>query len=398
MSDLKITLLENTPFLKKDGTFDMEKALIFSGRVGGICYNEDGLMASFAEPLEKTEKRIHNTTSGEHQSIYEHVSIGMYINGSSKILNMVLNCEHQYSTSERSLRFTKPKKETATNLTSKEIELYDKWYDILVELITKRYGDVLKPFKIRTLAKENARYMLSVFVNTEMVHTLPLVQLNRIVSYMKDYINKEEKDSFAERLSLEFTKFIEECDRLHLLDERLQSNRKHRKLAIFGTDLESVPEEFGVSYSTTFKGTYINFADILRHRKGEYQFERNSKNGFFIPPILDDDEKLKKEWLEDITSVKDCFPTGELITINERGSFDTFIMKLKERDCSAPQLEVFNQVTIIKNKYYNALKEKKHPYYKKLKPYMNGRRCTYKDFDCPNPCGFKEGIDGTRKI
>jgi hypothetical protein len=147
-----------------------------------------------------------------------------------------------------------------------------------------------------------------------------------------------------------------------------------------------------------YKGTYISYAQASRHRKGEYKFERNSKNGYYIPPIIEDDPILVEEWLHDINSVKENFPLGELLTINERGSFDDFIMKLKERDCSAAQLEIFRQSVDIKERYYEALKEKNHPYAKKLEPYMHGRRCTYPDFHCPKPCGFVDGIKGTRKI
>ena len=35
---------------------------------------------------------------------------------------------------------------------------------------------------------------------------------------------------------------------------------------------------------------------------------------------------------------------------------------------------------------------------KKLEPYMGKRRCGYPDYTCPNPCGFKEGIIGLRRI
>ncbi len=397
LSNLKIKLLETTPFLKEDGTFDLKRAMDFSGKVGGICYNEDGLMASFDEPQEKTDNRIASTTSNEHQSVFEHVNIGMYLKDASKMLIMVLNCEHQYATSERSMRYT-PIKEVASNLSPEEIALYNKWYEILLNRITAAYGGVLKPFKIKTLAKENARYMASVFLNTEMLHTIPLAQLNRIVAYMKDFMAKEDKDDFETRLSQDFEMFIGECSRLNLLDERLQSNRKHRKLAIFGEDLDSIPEEFGVTYSTNYVGSFVEFAQAERHRKGEYQLERNPENGFFVPPIIADDPELKDEWLRDMESVRKYFPQGELVTINERGSFDTFIMKLKERDCSAAQLEIFRQSNDTKQKYYDALAEKDHPFVKKLEPYMHGRRCSYSDFDCPNPCGFKEGIDGSRRV
>lgn len=397
LSNLKITLLENTPFLKEDGTFNLNKAMDFCGKVGGICYNEEGLMASFEEPVETTEKRIDRTTSGEHQSIYEHVNIGMYLKDSSKMLNMVLNNEGQYSTSERSLRYTSVK-EDECNLTKREIMLYEKWYKIFVDIITAMYDGTLKPFKIKTLAKENARYMTSTFINTEMVHTIPLAQLNRVVTYMKKYMDKENKDDFEERLSKDFEMFISECERLNLLDERLESNRKERSLRIFGENLKDIPDEFGVTYATTYQGSFAEYAQKERHRIEKSCIERDDSNGFFVPPILQYYPTLMQEWLNDISTVREQVPQGELINIHEEGTFDTFIMKLKERDCSAPQLEIFRQVNDTKRKYYEELKEKDHPYAKKLEPYMNKRRCKFPDYTCPSPCGFREGILGSRRI
>ena len=397
LSNLRITLLENTPFLKEDGTFDLKRAMDFSGKVGGICYNEEGLLASFEEPDEKTEKRVNNSTSGEHQSVFEHVNIGMYLKDSSKMLDMVLNNEGQYSTSERSLRYTTVK-ENECNLTKREIMLYEKWYQIFFDLITQEYGNELKPFKIKTLAKENARYMTSTFINTEMVHTIPLAQLNRVVAYMKKYMAKENKNDFEKRLSKDFEMFIKECERLNLLDERLQSNRKERSLRIFGENLKDIPEEFGVTYSTTYTGSFAEYAQKERHRIETSRLERDENNGFFVPPILELYPDLIKQWLEDIQSVKDEVPQGELVTIHEEGTFDSFITKLKERDCSAAQLEIFRQSEETKKKYYEALKEKDHPYVKKLEPYMGKRRCGYPDYTCNHPCGFKEGINGTRRI
>lgn len=396
-TNLKITLRENTPFLKEDGKFDLKKAMLFSGHIGGICYNPDGLEASFAEVEETTEKRINTMTAREHQTVFEHVSIGMHLSDSSKILNMVLNNEGQHTTSERSLRYTRVD-ENFANSTDKEIELYNKWNNILTVKITEKYGNVFDKRQISTLANENARYMVSTFINTSMFHTLPLAQLNRIVTYMKEFINKTDKDYFEERLSNDFVEFIGECERLNLLDDRLQSNRKHRGLRIFGKDLDSIPEEFGVYYSTTYKGSFAEYAQAERHRTGNYEMERNPENGFFIPPIIEDDPILVEEWLEDINSVKDLVVQGELLTIHEGESFDNFILKLKERDCSRAQLEIFDRSTLLKQKYYDSLKEKDHPYAKELEPYMGKRRCGYPDYDCAESCGFVDGINGTRKI
>jgi hypothetical protein len=231
-----------------------------------------------------------------------------------------------------------------------------------------------------------------------MVHTLPLAQLNRVTRYMQDYIDNASKTDFDKKLCKDFVRFIEECKRLNLIEPRLQSNFKCRKLELFGEDIKDIPEEFGVTYSTNYKASLAELAQAQRHRKGEYMMEFNSDNEFYVPEIIEDDDKLREEFLRDILSVREHLPQGLLVDVNETGSFKTFIMKAKERDCSAPQLEIFKQTEETKQKYYEALKEKDHPYVKKLEPYMHGRRCSYPDFNCPRSCGFAEGINGTRRV
>ena len=51
---------------------------------------------------------------------------------------------------------------------------------------------------------------------------------------------------------------------------------------------------------------------------------------YYIPPIIMDDKKLVSEWIEDISSVGDVTPQGELVLINEKGKYEDFILKCKE--------------------------------------------------------------------
>ena len=397
VSNLEITLLPNTPFLNPDGTFNRDQAMDFSGKIGGICYKEAGLMACFNEKKTATDSRIERTTFEEHQSIYEHIGLTLYLNNFSKMGNMVLNNEHQGATSERSLRYTRIKDEDC-NLTEREIMLYNKWFKIFYDLFMKKYGKQLDEKSIETHAKENARYMCSVFVNTEMVHTLPFAQLNRIVRYMKDYIEKENKNEFEQRVAQDFEMFIDQCEKLNILDERLQSNRKHRKLSIFGENLDAIPQNLDVTYAINYTGSLAQYAQRERHRVDDVSFERDPSLGFYVPEIIEKNDKLVKEWLNDIESVKEEVPQGENVRIHVESSFKKFIMFLKERDCSHPQLEIFRHADKFKEEYYQALVNQNHPYAKKLKPYMGVRRCGYPTYDCAKPCGFKEGIDGTRVI
>ncbi len=395
---VKVSLLPHTSFLKDDGTFDREEALLYSARVGGICYNQDGLMASFSEPLLNTEKRVKITTSGEHQSIYEHINVGLYFEDIPKILIMILNNEHQYSTSERSLRYT-PIKYGAAAISDKEIDLYFKWMEILKTEIKSRYSSYYTDSKIETIAQENSRFMITMFINSEMVHTIPLAQVNRVAVFLKKYIEEEPESKFKERIVPYMEDVLSELVRLNVIDDRLQSNRKNRTISLFGKNLKEKKEEFGEAYSTVYKGTCIELAQAQRHRTLYYQIEFDEDNKeYFVPPIIEGNKELREEWLNDLNSVKDLFPLGELMLVHEKGTYDTFKMKLKERLCTACQVEVMRLTKETLDKYLVALKKEKHPLYNDLIKYSKGARCTFPDYKCSRPCNFPEGINLTRLI
>lgn len=403
-TNLKVTLLPHTPFLLENGKFDLKRAMLYQGQIGGICYNEDGLMASFTEDEAKTERRVNMTTSGEHQSVFEHVNIGLYLQNSPKFLNMILNNEHQFSTSERSLRYTTIKE---GELPREMVQIYNKWNEIFFNKIKSVYGDIKSDKRIMKLAMENSRYLMPVTIPTEMVHTIPLAQLNRIVKYLMDYsengINGE-KDNLYYQMVPHIDEFVRQLrEEANVIDDRLLSNRKHRGLSIFGKDLANTEKYFGDVYSTVYEGSFAQLAQAHRHRTIYYQMERNTKEGidYYVPPIIEDDLSLIEEWLTDTyyLIVKfDCVPQSEKVLISEKGTFENFTMKMKERLCSAAQLEVANQTTDTRNEYYENLVVYSSPKADEMKKYMKGARCTFPDYDCPKDCGFKEGKVLTRKI
>jgi len=418
VSNLKVTLLPHTPFLKEDGKFDLKKAMIYQGQIAGICYNEDGLVASFQEDEEKTEKRVNMTTYGEHQSVFEHVNVGLYLQNSPKFLNMILNNEHQYSTSERSLRYTEIKDDGT--LPKELIDLYNKWNNIFFIKIKDNYGHCKSDKAIKKLAQENSRYLMPVTMSTEMVHTIPLAQLNRVVYYLMDYeengINGV-KDDLHSQIAPHIREFIHSLILgLEVIDERLLSNFKHRSLSIFGKDIKLGHNEFGEVYSTVYKGSFAEYAQAHRHRTIYYQMQRMLHKEYFIPPILQEDYLLMAEWQNDMETVAKMgyIPQGEMVLISEKGTFENFVMKMKERLCSAAQLEVALQTERTRNFYANSLqadiinfdedKESPITYWKKkeildtLDKYTKGARCTFPDYDCPRDCKFSEGKTLKRKI
>ena len=205
-------------------------------------------------------------------------------------------------------------------------------------------------------------------------------------------------NSFEEKLAISMQDFINELERLNVLDNGLLKNEKHRSISLFGNNLNQKEEYFGNVYSTTYKATFAEYAQAQRHRTLDYQLEILENKEYYIPPIIEDDNELANEWLKDIQSVKDVYPTGELVLINEEGKYEDFILKCKERICTEAQLEIMHQTKDTLLKYKEALENKNHILAKDIVKYTNGARCTFKDFECSRDCKFKEGKTLTRKI
>lgn len=394
---MKTKILQNF-FLKEDGTFDLKNALLFSGRIAGVCYDKEGYEHLEKEDISNTQKRINNTLENDHHSVYDHIMINFDIVGIPKILAMVLNNEHQYTTSEKSARYTDVTYKNGSILTEREVILYNKWNERFKELIKENYPDFTN-FKIKTLAQENARYLITVFVPTEMVYSTTLRQINYIASIMQKYIKEhnESNDYLEKNLSLCMQDFIKELDRLNVLDKRLMHNSKNRNISLFGKDLEKREEIFSHIYSVNYEASYASLAQAQRHRTLFYQMERMAEKKYFVPPILNKKEEYIKEWTQDIKSVSNVVPQGEIILINETGTYDNFILKTKERLCTAAQLEVMKATRDTLLKYKDALEKNDHYLKEDIKKYVKGARCTF-GYNCTKKCNFKEGITLEREI
>ena len=393
---IKINIISKE-FVDNDGTFNMNDALQHSGRIAGICYSKNGYNFLKEEDEEKTKKRINQTLDNGHHSVYDHVHINLDIINIPKILAMVINNEHQYDTSEKSLRYTKILPSEDSIISDKEITLYNKWLNIFKIEIEKLYGDIFSESKIAKLAQENARYLISVFIPTEMIYTTSLRQLNYIASWMREYISGA-KTCFEKKLSLYMTQFIEELNKKSLLEERLMKNEKHRRLSLFGHNLDLIKDYFGDVYSTTYYGSFAELAQAQRHRTIDYQMEINDKKEYFIPPLIASNDNLTVEWISDMKDVSNNFPQGMLIKIHECGKYDDFILKCMERLCSHAQLEIMLQTKKTLEKYKNGLVSSGNPKAEDIKNYCKVARCTFPNYRCDSPCHFKEGINLNRKI
>lgn len=409
---MKISLIKENYFRKEDGTFDKEGALLLGGRIAGICYDKQGYDHLLEEPVEKTEKRVLNTLSNTHHSVYGHSDVILYLEGIPKMLAMVLNNEHEYNTSEKSARYTPVQRVVedpevsistgivnSSTITEMEEELYNKWMNIFTSEISKRYSNIYNESRIKKLAQENARYLVTVFMDTKMIYKTSFRQINYVASFMRRYINEHDKnDEFQNKLSSSMEEFIQKLNRLNILEERLMQNEKDRSLSLFSKGYDDKREVFSNVYLTKYKGSFAELAQAHRHRTLDYEMRIPSETSFFIPPIIEDNELLKKEWLSDCEKVRSVYPQGMLVDICESGKYEDFILKCKERLCSAAQLEIMQQTRKTLLKYKEELEKSDHPLKYDIEKYSHGARCTFPNFKCNLPCGFSEGIKLIRKI
>lgn len=381
-----------------------DEVLELSGKMSNICYTKRTADDIFNESIDKSISRAKAVIGNGHHSVSEHARYNYVISGIPKILAMVLNNEGIYTTSEKSARYTKMKP------SDREQEKYDKWLKIFVSKIKEAYGERFLEYnkknmnkkktpeelaneQIEKLAQENARYMLSIFTETILGHSIDARQLSYIRIWFKNFVDNAENTLFNEKLKLYMSEFIEKT-KAQAIDEI--EDKKKRSISIFDTR-ENRNEFFDECYSVNYKGSFAEFAQAQRHRTLRYTIKFLPNAEYYVPPIIRDDEELVKEWLKDISSLEDIFPQGMLVMINERGTYEDFIQKCSERLCGCAQLEITVQTMEILKKYVKAVENTNKEIYNILLPYSKGARCM-SGWSCSKPCiwGAKYGID--RKI
>jgi len=367
---------------------------LFGGRTAGVCYMSDSFDTILSEDWEKTQRRIKQTKSSGHHSVFEHCSFSLYLEGIPKIVAMILNNEKQYTTSEKSARYTQ------MELSDKEKTIYNKWVEIFKNKIAKLYGqeysNYLTDSRIEKLAQENARYLTSVFTPTSMVYTTNYRQFNYIIAYMDKFISKEIKTKFESKLCEYLVDIVAKFKELKYYDETLTMNEKCRSLSLFG-DGKKVEEYFGDVYATNYKASFAELAQSQRHRTIHHNMTV-LEGEYYIPEIIRESESFTELWLSDLKELASEYPQAMMLDINEMGTFDGFVLKLKERKCTYAQLEINRVCNDILKKYEYALRMKVHPRAEEIMNYTKGSRCTFPDYKCLTPCNFELGVNETRLI
>ena len=383
---MKIKVIAST---KVEYQMPKEEALNFSGKSAGICYLPDTMETLFNESEEKTMKRANMTLKSGHHSVFNHPTYNLSLEGIPKILAMILNNEKMYNTSEKSARYTK------METSEEEKVLYEKWIEIYKKEISKEYPKIDEK-RVQKLAQENARYLISVFTPaTVMEYTVNFGQLNYIVHFFENFIKDETKKTlFDIKLKVVFKEFIEALPDLKV--EGLNADMKKRELSFFAKR-KNRKEEFGENYCTTYLASFAELAQAQRHRTLIYEMTLLEEPQYYIPPIIRGTE-LEAEWLKDIESLKDYFPQGMLLQINERGTVENFVLKCTERLCGAAQLEIMEQTLHTMRKYLDETKDTNEEVYQYLLPYSKGARCTFPGWKCEQPCVFGGAGAIKRKI
>lgn len=354
-----------------------DEAVDFSGKSAGICYLPDTVETLFAEAPEKTQRRADGNIKSGHHSVFCHPTYNLCLEGIPKILAMILNNEKIYNTSEKSARYTHMEP------SPQEKELYEKWIEIFKEQILTQYPK-FEDKRALKLAQENARYLISVFTPaTVMEYTVNFGQLNYIINWAKDYIKNAEENTFSIKLKETFKEFLAAMPDLEI--EGLDSRNKNRNFSLFA-QRKNRNEEFGENYSVTYLASFAQLAQAQRHRTLSYEMTLLDEPQYYVPPIIAG-TNLEKEWLKDISSLKEFFPQGMLVQVNERGTIENFVLKCMERLCGFSQLEIMQETKNIMNKYLEATKDKPE-LYQYLLPYSRGARCTFPGWKCDSPCVF----------
>ena len=364
-----------------------EEAIDFSGKSAGICYLPDTFDTLFAEPAEKTMKRANGNIKSGHHSVFGHPTYNLLLEGIPKILAMVLNNEKKYDTSEKSARYTH------MDPSPEEKALYEEWIEIFKGEIMKNYP-AFDEKRATKLAQENARYLISVFTPaTVMEYSTTFVQLNYIINWAKDFIEQEEDTTFNVKMKQVFKEFLEVLPDLEV--EGLNSRVKGRSFSIFSKRPHK--EEFGENYSVNYLASFAQLAQAHRHRTLIYEMSLPEDATFYVPPFIKGTD-FEDKWLRDITSLKDNYPQGMMVLVNERGTIENFVLKCTERLCGCAQLEIMQQTNETMRRYLEATEDDKvlHEY---LLPYSKGPRCTFpgwKKYASPCTFGCKDAL--TRKI
>ena len=321
----------------------LRQLILYCGRVARKCYSPLSWEEICAQSEDKAFERAKACLENKHHSIYDHAELTFSMSEIPKFMLMILNNEYCYTTSEQSARYTDFSK---AGKTEKERELYTKWSGKIKAAILEYYGDKFTEAEAQKLAQENARYMISTFVETSIIHKLSLRQLNYELYYMEEFLKRDFSDcngrmkKFVNMLKPYLEEFIQKMSPYKI--EGLVP-KSPRELAIFKNIHSPIDDIYDTTYKLSYTMSFAAFAQNQRHRTIRYNIsllgDKRQESAFYVPDIVEIYD-MEREWLDDIFSVEDVFPQGMLIAVVETGEISDFISKCYERCCGRAQLEI----------------------------------------------------------
>lgn len=352
---LSKVLSKSTEQSFNEGTDALNGFKKLTGEIASVCYSSSFDVDDLIMSKESAESLCDKVLSKGHTSVAEHFNVSIAFQGISKLMAMMLNSFQVYSTSERSGRYT-----LMTGNTQREVELYIKWLDTFKELIKQDSPEILDTVLI-TRARENARYVLSVLTHSiSMVYTTNVRQWNTICKVLERYSSYISANMPDDEFYTAVREDIE--DLVHNI--RVQVGYSDFKDdSLFGQDMfcclsdnnimkdAELSDSFGVSYTTKYKASYAQLAQVHRHRAIKYFITSNLRtNEFYVPQILRGTE-YEDEWLADLGSVAHLVPQATLLSVIEVGYLGDFLHKCDERICGRAMLETMEQTVSTLNKY-----------------------------------------------
>ncbi|MDO5481032.1 MAG: FAD-dependent thymidylate synthase [Candidatus Saccharibacteria bacterium] len=384
---MKIDVLASTKLGHWEGTRDM---LRLSGLEAGICYMPKDYKNLIREQIDKTMQRANGTVENGHHSVTGHPSYNLVLIDIPKILAMLLNNEKEYTTSEKSGRYT-----VMTAANEEERQLYEKWREKFAKMIAEEYPEI--PARtVNKLAMENARLFISVFTPaTTMGYTVSLRQANYLIGFCEKMISESNLTPFYQKLIPYLVEFSDNLRKIVNV-EGLRENFG-RGFSLFGS--EEREEYFGDVYSTNYLESFVGLASALRHRSLWYEMRLPEEKMFYAAPIIAEDSETFAEYMDDMHSVADNFPQGMLVEVNERGTTEAFIMKCHERLCGATQPEICQQTRTTLDRYI--LSTSKRMATKRIAEELRklkGKIKCQMGFSCRQPCALGPEQVFSRKI
>lgn len=397
---MKITLIQHSQALLpfEDGL--KAEPLILGAKIMATCVSNNPVETMLNEPMAKTLARREDTLIKRHHSGYDFETVALAIEDVSKIFCMYLNNLHVYSTEETSGRH----KDLA--LPAKEKAVFDYFYDkVYNDLLSKNpdaEGNKGAMRKIRQVARENARYVTGLGTKTNICYGVSVRQLNYIYGWAENFLNKKDLNIYEELAYGDMAEFVDqigalEVDGVKIINPSLKKDPYGRDFNLFG-NFNQKPEYYGTAYEVYYPASATAFAQLQRHRSINYKIDdpdKQSAISYYVPDHIKAIDGLENEWVDKIDSLHNV-PQARLLNVQETGTYDAIVARLKERACNLAQEETRKISCEVAHRVFTGMRDYDEDLSQALcETYLNKNRCFFADYErcvCDSPCKKSDAI------